>query len=80
MKQSSLIYCSCSHKIWCEVRYEADLVILIFFDDEETSETYAEQITHCPGCGGQSFVEGFLEEPTHTVVVAGSPGSRGEPL
>jgi hypothetical protein len=21
------------------------------FFDEETSETYAEQVTHCPGCG-----------------------------
>ena len=23
----------------------------MFFDDEKTSETYAEQITLCPGCG-----------------------------
>jgi hypothetical protein len=23
----------------------------VFFDDEKTSETYAEQITRCPGCG-----------------------------
>jgi hypothetical protein len=23
----------------------------VFFDDERTSETYAEQITLCPGCG-----------------------------
>jgi hypothetical protein len=23
----------------------------VFFDDDETSETYAEQVTHCPGCG-----------------------------
>jgi hypothetical protein len=23
----------------------------VFFDDEKTSETYAEQLTHCPGCG-----------------------------
>ena len=23
----------------------------VFFDDEKTSETYGEQITHCPGCG-----------------------------
>ncbi len=71
-QQSGLVYCSCAHKIWCEVRYEADLVILIFFDDEETSETYAEQITHCPGCGGGSFVEDLLD-PSPKVVLAGSP-------
>jgi hypothetical protein len=23
----------------------------LFFDDEKTSETYAEQLTHCRGCG-----------------------------
>jgi hypothetical protein len=23
----------------------------VFFDDDETSETYAEQVTNCPGCG-----------------------------
>jgi C4-type Zn-finger protein len=23
----------------------------VFFDDEKTSETYAEQLTHCPACG-----------------------------
>jgi endogenous inhibitor of DNA gyrase (YacG/DUF329 family) len=23
----------------------------VFFDDDETSESYAEQVTHCPGCG-----------------------------
>jgi hypothetical protein len=23
----------------------------VFFDDEKTSETYAEQLTHCPDCG-----------------------------
>src|SRR5215212_8729179 len=23
----------------------------VFFDDDNTSETFAEQVTHCPGCG-----------------------------
>src|SRR5829696_3578185 len=23
----------------------------VFFEDEKTSETYAEQLTHCPECG-----------------------------
>ena len=64
MKQSGLIYCSCAHKIWCEVWYEEDFVRLIFFDDVETSETYTEQITQCPGCGGCSFVAALLTKST----------------
>jgi hypothetical protein len=23
----------------------------VFFDDDNTSETFTEQVTHCPGCG-----------------------------
>ena len=63
MKQLGLIYCDCAHKIWCEVRYEEDLVIFAFFDGMETSETYGEKITQCPRCGGWSFAERLLELP-----------------
>ncbi len=47
--------CPCQerHKIWGELRwvgghrgYEWG-----FFDDLEASQTYAEDITHCPACG-----------------------------
>ena len=56
MKQSALIYCRCGHKIWSESWVElwregGHSRRAVFFDDEETSETYAEQITRCPGCG-----------------------------
>ena len=51
MKHSDLIYCGCGHEIWCEAFVEENLVSLVFFDDVESSETYAEQITQCPGCG-----------------------------
>jgi len=50
--------CPCQqqrHKIWGELwwvggNHEWEWV---FFDDLQTSETYAEDITHCPGCGRQ---------------------------
>jgi hypothetical protein len=51
MKQSGLIYCKCGYEIWCETFVEENLVRLVFFDDVESSETYAEQITQCPRCG-----------------------------
>ena len=51
MKQSNLIYCRCWHEIWFEVFFEGELVSLVFFNVVESSETYAEKITQCPGCG-----------------------------
>jgi len=27
------------------------LGVVCFFDNEETSETYGEQVEHCPSCG-----------------------------
>jgi hypothetical protein len=63
MKQTGVVYCSCAHKIRFEARYDEGFVYLAFFDDVETSETYGEQITQCPGCGGRSFVQRLLEPP-----------------
>jgi hypothetical protein len=47
------LYCSCEqrHKIWGEFWWVGGEYRWIFFDDSNTSETYAEQVTHCPACG-----------------------------
>ncbi len=47
------LYCSCEqrHKIWGEFWWVGGEYQWIFFDDSNTSETYAEQVTHCPTCG-----------------------------
>ena len=42
---------SCSHKLWWVDREVDGWMVRIHFDGEETSETYAEQVTRCPGCG-----------------------------
>jgi hypothetical protein len=68
MEQLGVVYCGCAHKIRYEVRYEEDFVHLAFFDDVETSETYGEQITQCPGCGYRSLAKRLLEPP-HTTDV-----------
>jgi hypothetical protein len=39
----------------------------VFFDDEKTSETYAEQLTHCPGCG-RSLERKALRETTPSLL------------
>lgn len=48
-------YCPCENKnsIWAEFwwKSEEDKHIWVFFDDDKTSVTYAEMVTHCPSCG-----------------------------
>ncbi len=42
---------SCGHKLWSVDREIHGRLIQVHFDREDTSETYAEQVTLCPGCG-----------------------------
>jgi hypothetical protein len=48
------LYCPCPerHKLWGELWWgEGKKYQWVFFDDLETSETYAEQVERCPACG-----------------------------
>jgi hypothetical protein len=47
------LHCSCEQgtDIWGEVWWVGGGYRWVFFDDGKMSETYAEQITRCPGCG-----------------------------
>ena len=46
--------CVCAHSILCEVQPQGERIgFLAFFDDEPTSETYAQRIKSCPRCGEQ---------------------------
>jgi hypothetical protein len=50
--EAFLVYCECGYGIQCTVRLEGErLGVLVFVDAEESSETYAEQVTQCPECG-----------------------------
>ena len=42
---------SCEHKLWAEVREVASIRFVLYFDDDERIETYAEHATECPNCG-----------------------------
>ena len=48
-----VVRCPCeqSHDLWGEFWWVGGRYQWVFFDDLETSETYGEQITHCPECG-----------------------------
>jgi len=41
----------CSHAIWCEVRSIGAFCFVVYFNDEQSSNTYMEPVTTCPGCG-----------------------------
>jgi hypothetical protein len=41
-----------SHRLWTEVGSIGAFRMVVFFDDDEDSHTYAEQVERrCPGCG-----------------------------
>jgi hypothetical protein len=42
---------SCGHKLWSVERDVKGWLVRVRFDGEETSETYADQVTRCPSCG-----------------------------
>jgi sarcosine oxidase delta subunit len=47
-----MLLCPCSQecRIWAEFWWVGRGHQWVFFDDQ-TSETHAEEVTHCPGCG-----------------------------
>jgi hypothetical protein len=47
------LYCPCPerHKLWGEFWWVEGKHQWVFFDDLQTSETYAEQVERCPACG-----------------------------
>jgi hypothetical protein len=49
----AVMYCPCkaAHKLWGELWWIEGELRRVFFDDLQSSETYAEQVEHCPACG-----------------------------
>jgi hypothetical protein len=47
------LYCPCPgrHKPWGEFWWTEGNYRWVFFDELQTSETYAEQVERCPACG-----------------------------
>jgi hypothetical protein len=45
--------CTCEQgtNLWGEFWWIEGEHRWVFFDDEKTSETYGEELTHCPECG-----------------------------
>ena len=47
------LVCPCMRggDLWGEFWWVGREYRWVFFDNDQTSETYAEQVTYCPGCG-----------------------------
>jgi hypothetical protein len=47
------LVCPCAQggDLWGEFWWVGREYKWVFFDDDNDSETFAEQVTHCPGCG-----------------------------
>ena len=52
----------CGHVLWSEVRSAAAFRFLVYFDDDQRSETYAEHVPRCPGCGVKLGNDAFERE------------------
>jgi hypothetical protein len=48
-----VVRCPCGqgHDMWGEFWWVEGRYLWVFFDDLEGSDTYREQLTHCPECG-----------------------------
>jgi hypothetical protein len=40
----------CGHKLWTEMGSMGIFRLVVFFDDDEESNSYTEQVDHCPRC------------------------------
>jgi hypothetical protein len=49
----AMLVCPCTRggDLWAEFWWIGQGYQWVFFDDDQTSETYSEQVTNCPGCG-----------------------------
>lgn len=51
MAKSVLAPCpECGHSRWIEDRGVGTFDLFVYFDDDEFSDSYAEQVTRCPTC------------------------------
>jgi hypothetical protein len=42
----------CGRALWSEMRHEGAQRFVVHFDEDGRSDTYAEHVLACPGCGG----------------------------
>ena len=61
------LYCSCEqkHKIWGELWWVGGTHEWVFFDNLDWSETYTEQLTHCPACNQRLERKDLVDRVTH---------------
>ena len=61
----------CGHRIWSEKHPVESIKTVLYFDDDDESDTHAEHVTHCPGCGLLLAMESLIPDE----ISNHSPGS-----
>jgi hypothetical protein len=57
----------CGHRVRAEVDVTDGRGVLVYFDDDRMSKSYAEQVASCPGCGQDLAGDGLQGSPPVTV-------------
>lgn len=52
------LFCGCGYKLWSEFWWSGSKHEWVFLDDEPVSDTYADRVNRCPGCGSQVAHDG----------------------
>lgn len=56
-------YHTCGYPIWVETRSDELTRATVYCDDDEQSDTYGEEVTHCPGCEAWLTDDSLHAEP-----------------
>lgn len=56
------LYCGCRHSIWSDLWWTEDGAVMLFMDNQRSSDSYGRQVTHCPGCGRELRLEKLSSE------------------
>ena len=56
------LYCECRHGIWTDLWWTERGPVLIFMDNQTSSEAYGKQVAACPGCGRELKLEALSSE------------------
>jgi hypothetical protein len=65
----------CGHRLWTEVGSIGAFRMVVFFDDDEESHTYSDQMERCPEC--EFWLYALAIKPSDLAPQAGGETRRG---
>lgn len=56
------LYCGCRYGIWSDLWWTEQGQVVVFMDNESSSDSYGKQVFDCPGCGRELKLETLRSE------------------